>query len=90
MSAIHGGARHGAGRPEAGFPKKMVSVRLHDSTVQRVQRFADSRGLNWTEALEELVDEYVLVLDRHMRPGRWHAEAFKRPGLKSEVRRVGR
>lgn len=80
-----GGKREGAGRPESCFSRTSFTMRLSDITVERVERFAQARGLNRTQALEALVEEYVLVLDGIMLPGRWRSETFRRPGLKSIV-----
>jgi hypothetical protein len=81
--AGHGGQRDGAGRPPALTPKKSYTMRLEDTTVERVERFAKSRGLDRTKALETMIEEYTLVLDGVMLPGRWKPEAFRRPGLTS-------
>lgn len=82
LTCEHGGAREGAGRPEATSPKVMVTRRLEQTTVDRIERFARERKVNWTVALETIVEEYTLVLDGIILPGRWRPEAFKRPGLK--------
>lgn len=78
-----GGARVGAGRPAKEWAKILYSMRLASSTVARIERFAASRGLNRTQALETIVEEYTMVLDRLMMPGRWEQESFVRPGLKA-------
>lgn len=82
----HGGERLGAGRPAAISPKKSYTMRLADSTVERVERFAASRKLDRTKALETIVEEYTMVLDGVILPGRWYPETAYRPGLKSMKR----
>jgi hypothetical protein len=79
----HGGARPGAGNPGAACPRKRYTIRLSDLTVERIERLAKARGIDRTAALETIVEEYVLVLDGFMLPGRWQPEAFRRPGLRS-------
>lgn len=78
-----GGARAGAGRPEALTPKTAYSLRLEDTTVERIERFAKARKLNRTQALETMVEEYQLVLDQVILPPRWEGNKYPRPGLKT-------
>lgn len=78
-----GGAREGAGAPEKLTKKTAYSIRFSDATVARVERFAKSRKLDRTAALEQIIEEYTMVLDGVILPGRWHTETHPRPGLKS-------
>lgn len=59
---MKGGARVNAGRPRLlpGFKKKPVAFKLHPVTIEKIQAFAELRKLNFTEALETIVDEHYL------------------------------
>lgn len=83
MKNTHGGARAGSGAPVKCEKKTAYSIKFCDATVARVERFAKSRKLNRTQALETIIEEYTMVLDGLIQPGRWRAEPFLRPGLKS-------
>lgn len=70
MSTSKKGKRMGRPPVPAEQQLKIVSIRLDDATVARVQRIADARGLTWSKALRTVIDEGIEKNVRAVAPRR--------------------